>query len=387
MNNRSRVLIVVPSFESGGTVTSLINFVTLIDRSRFDIGVFAITNKGVNKQYIANYCSIIGEGGSKASKPSAKARIRNSLFNLVKTVKKSIEKIGIDISPLLFRYYAEKLDKGNYDFVLAFQEGQATLFCSYFKHGYKIAWVRSEYERFIKGKNNSYSKVYDKFDRIVSVSKASMDSFLKVLPQYKGKAVVQYNFLNDDRIKTLSNEKPDDFKRGDIFIIISVGRIDPVKRFSEIPRISRSLLDKGLIFQWIILGGKAVKEEYEQLVRNKEKYKTDNVILLGNKSNPYPYIKMSDLLVSLSSSETFNNTLTEAKILGVPVVTTNYPCAYESISQGKEGLISSFEDIEETLLGVISNKDGIYNNIKNNLSSYNYNKNKLLENLYSKVLR
>lgn len=384
--NNPNILIVVPSFESGGTVTSLINFVTLVDKSRYNLNVFAITNYGINKKYIAEQCNIIGDNSHDITKSTAKDVIRNKVFSIVKQLKKGLEKIGVDISPLLFRYYAGKLDKGNYDFVLAFQEGQATLFCSYFKNGFKIAWVRSEYARFIKSVGNKYSKIYEKYNRIVSVSNASMDSFLGILPQYKDVAVVQHNFLNDERIITMSKEVAVDMNDSDLFTIISVGRIDPVKRFSEIPRISRSLIDKGLKFRWIILGGTAVRKEYELIMKNIKEYKTDNIFLLGNRSNPYPYIKKSNLLVSLSISETFNNTLTEAKILGVPVVTTNYPCAYESIKQNQEGVITSFNNVEDSLFKMITNIDNSYIAIKDYLLDYHYEKDKLLENLYQRVL-
>lgn len=383
---KSNVLIVVPSFDSGGTVTSLINFVTLVDKKRYQINVFAITNSGVNKKYIADHCTIIGDTKTTVFGSTFKDVLRAKIMATVKCIKKGVKKIGVDISPILFRYYAHKLDKANYDFVIAFQEAQATLFCSYFRHGFKIAWVRSEYSRFIKSVGDRYSKVYEKYDRIVSVSKASMDSFLGILPQYQNIAIVQYNFLNDSRIITLSNEEIDDFGDSSIFTIVSVGRIDPVKRFSEIPRITRSLLEKGLQFRWIIIGGVAVKSEYLLLKQKLVEYKTPNVILLGNKSNPYPYIKKSNLLVSLSISETFNNTLTEAKILGIPVVTTDYPCAFESIKNEEEGIISDFNSLPKNIERMLNDEEGIYQHVRRHLSNYKYNKEELLQNLYDRIL-
>lgn len=382
-----KVLIIVPSFDSGGTITSLCNFITLVDKKRFNINVFAITNTGVNKNYIAEQCIIVGDAKDSKTKLSWKDRFRNSAFAFIKSIKKGVEKMGLDLSPLLFRVYASKLDKANYDFVIAFQEGQATLFGSFFRHGKKIAWVRSEYSRFIKAVKPRYSKVYDKYDTIVSVSRSSLGSFITCLPQYKDKAVLQYNFLNDERIIKMAQQPAERLEDSDVFTIISVGRIDPVKRFSEIPRIARALLNKGLHFRWLILGGVVDNKEYDLLMKNIQAYYTNNVYILGNRSNPYPFIKKSNLLVSLSSSETFNNTLTEAKILGVPVVTTDYPCAFESISNGIDGYISSFEAIEQTLSTMILNKDGKYNVIKENLAVYKYDKEGLLKNLYTKVLR
>ena len=79
--------------------------------------------------------------------------------------------------------------------------------------------------------------------------------------------------------------------------------------------------------------------------------------------------------------------MTEAKILGVPVVTTNYPCAYESILDGEEGLIDSFENVEESIFRMVTNQDGIYSRIKEVLRRYKYNNQELLLHLYREVLK
>jgi len=370
-------------------MSSLINFVSLVNKEKFHISVFAITPSGPNKKFIEEYCTIIGNKDEKTDnkKVSVKSQARNIVLSSVKAIKKVFERVGVDISPMLFKRYAKRLDKGNYDFVLAFQEGQATLFGSFFKHGTKIAWVRCEYTRYIKGEGSKYNTCYEKYDKIVSVSKAALSSFLSVLPQHSDRAYVQYNFLNDRRILDLSRETVNDLWDNNLFTIVSLGRIDPVKRVSEIPRLCKELKDSGLLFRWVIIGGVAVKEEYERLVDNIENYSVQgDVLLLGNRPNPYPYLKNSNLLVSLSTSETFNNTLTEAKILGVPVVTTDYPCAYESIDNKREGIISSFEDVATAIADMINDNSHLYSTIKDNLSPFKYDKDSLLRHLYANVL-
>lgn len=389
MINKKNILIIVPSFNSGGTISSLINFVSLVDKTRFHISVFAITNSGPNKEFVAEHCEIIGESSNKngIKNPSFKSKLRTKLLSVVKSIKKQLEKMGIDISPMLFKQYAKKLDSGEYDYILAFQEGQATLFGRYFKHGKKVAWVRCEYTRLIKEEGDKYNSCYAHYDTIVSVSKAALSSFLSVLPQYRDRAYVQYNFLNDGRILNLSNEKVDDLWDNDVFTIVTLGRIDPVKRVSAIPRICREILDKGLKFRWVIIGGIAVQDEFKRLMENVEKYHVqDNVDIIGNRPNPYPYLKHCNLLVSLSKSETFNNTLTEAKILGVPVITTDYPCAYESIDNNKEGFVVGFDDIVPAIVKMLNNEADAYSSIKKHLSSFSYDKEALLRHLYTNIL-
>lgn len=384
---KKNILVIVPSFDSGGTGTSLMNFVSLMSKDKYNISVFAITNAGVNQDYVAHHCNVIGYNPDvNAAKRDS---IRSKVFSVVKSIKKALCKIGIDISPILFRYYASKIDDKNTDFVLAFQEGQATLFASYLKHGIKVAWVRSEFSRFIAMGNDvkQQARIYAKYDKIVSVSKASTNSFVSVLPQYEDKAYTLHNFINDERVIRLSKEAIEDYSKNDVFTIISIGRIDPVKRFSAIPSIVSILKKRGLRLKWFIVGGKAVEAEYANLLKEIKKYNVENdVVVTGNKKNPYPYLKMSDLLVSLSTSETFNNTLTEAKILGVPVVTTNYDCAPESISDGVEGLIVPFEKIPDAVARMIENESGVYDLIKKNLTSFKYDNHKLLDYLCNVIL-
>ena len=378
----------MPSFDSGGTGTSLMNFVSLMDKSKYNISVFAITNAGVNRDFVAQHCRVIGYNLGTAN-TSSKLSLRDRVFGIVKSVKKGLCNIGIDISPLLFKYYASKIDDPQTDYVLAFQEGQATLFASYLKYGKKVAWVRCEFTRLIHSPKDAekQARLYSKYDKIVSVSNAAVNSFISVLPQYKERTYTLHNFVNDERVRRLSTELIDDVSKSDVFTVISIGRIDPVKRFSSIPSVVSQLIGTGLNLRWLIVGGNVSETEYAKLQSEiKKNHVEAAVILTGNKKNPYPYLKMSDLLVSLSISETFNNTLTEAKILGIPIVTTNYACASESVVDGEEGLIVPFEDISNSVARMIRNEDGIYDKVRKDLAEFKYDNKKLLEYLCNVII-
>ena len=220
--DKKNILVVVPSFKSGGTITSLMNFVSLMDKNKYNIKVFAITNSGINRDYVSQFSTVIGyHSGVKEAK---KDSLRDVVISIIKSVKKGLCKIGIDPSPMLFKYYASKIDDQKTDFVLAFQEGQATLFASYLKHGTKVAWVRCEFPRLIKAGNSvkSQARLYGVYDRIVSVSKASVNSFLSVLPQFTDRAFVLHNFINDERVLRLSTENVEDVEKNNIFTVISI---------------------------------------------------------------------------------------------------------------------------------------------------------------------
>ena len=65
----------------------------------------------------------------------------------------------------------------------------------------------------------------------------------------------------------------------------------------------------------------------------------ENVIILGKKENPYPYIKACDLYVQPSRYEGKCVTVREAQMLGKPVVITRYATSASQLEDGVDGLI------------------------------------------------
>ena len=64
-----------------------------------------------------------------------------------------------------------------------------------------------------------------------------------------------------------------------------------------------------------------------------------DVIILGKKENPYPYIKACDLYVQPSRYEGKCVSVIEAQMLGKPVVITNYQTANNQLEDGVDGII------------------------------------------------
>ena len=65
----------------------------------------------------------------------------------------------------------------------------------------------------------------------------------------------------------------------------------------------------------------------------------EEVELLGAQENPDPYIAHSDMLVQCSLFEGKSIVLDEAKILGIPIIATEYPTVRDQVTENKEGLI------------------------------------------------
>lgn len=164
------------------------------------------------------------------------------------------------------------------------------------------------------------------------------------------------------------------------FNIVSIGRLDPVKRMSIIPTIANHLVNKGDKIRWLVIGPKGgTDKEYAELTDGIRKFNLgEHVLYLGMQSNPYPFIKNADLLVNTSISEACPYVINEAKILGTPIVCTDFGSAKEFIDSGSTGLISPIDDMAETIHQYINNAE-IRNHIKDNLNGFKYDNESIIE--------
>lgn len=366
-----RLLFVLPAFRYGGTMTSFENLLMLLNKVDYEIDVYAIVDEGESRDRIAKNANIINKDRKTHTDQKGS---RFSFRHIAKRVKDVLAKMGFDFGPYYIRKMAQRFNCDKYDAVIAYQEGYPTTFVANVKAKYKIAWIHSMYSRW---GNERIAKEYDKMNSIVCVSETAKQDMLSLYHNNVDRIHVVKNSLNKEEIIRLS--KVEILHKSDCFHIISVGRIDPVKRLSMIPIIAKELRAKGQKFKWSIVGGIADKKEYETIVRRIRENGLENIVSLEEQmSNPYPAIRNSDLLVCLSSSETFNYTLTEARILGVPVVSSNFSAATEFINNGKDGIICPIEKITDTIYNLITNID-CYQRQKDALREYHYDNNVVIK--------
>ena len=96
-------------------------------------------------------------------------------------------------------------------------------------------------------------------------------------------------------------------------------------------------------------------------------------MLMGLRSNPYPYIKHCDLFVQPSRFEGKSVVLDEAKILGKPIVATAYPTVRDQIIDGMEGIIAplSVQGIADAIEKMMNDQQ-LYTRIRSFLSQHDY---------------
>ena len=89
------------------------------------------------------------------------------------------------------------------------------------------------------------------------------------------------------------------------------------------------------------------------------------VKLLGQKNNPYPYIKNANLFVSGSLSETFGLSILEALVLGTPSIAYRFDAINEVLDDTNGLVVDSFENLGYVIEKLINN-NLIYRQLKRN---------------------
>ena len=377
---KKKVLFVLPSFEVGGTTVSMKNLILLLDKNKYEIEVLAMADTG-NLQYLYDDVKQISTSFLLRSLTVASWRDHKSkVGQIVCGCIRFVSRIS-SIKRLLLKLAAKMtIDSQKYDVIAACQEGICTHFVSQIKCENKVAWVRCDYIRYMKECQIDEKKIYAQFKKIVCVSDITKQKFCQVYPSYANKCWAINNPQSGEFIKSQADvdDHESRFVNENIFTIVSIGRYNPIKRFNLIPKIASELISKGLLFRWYIIGGGPKEEELSVSNAIKKEGVEEIVIPLGIKTNPHYYIKNADLLVSLSSSEACPRVINEAKILGTPVICTNFDTAEEYIVNRESGFIGSLDEIGSLIAGVMQDRLK-FQYIVNNISSFSFENEDLLK--------
>lgn len=202
----------------------------------------------------------------------------------------------------------------------------------------KVAWIHTDYSK-IPLDVTSELKMWKTYDYIASISDDCTKGFCMKFPELEEKIIHISNIISPALIKVQANEEnvERDMPEDGAIRILSVGRFCNAKNFDNVPNICRRLIDNGLNIKWYLIGFGGD----EALIREKikEANMEGKVIILGKKTNPYPYMKRCDLYIQPSRYEGNCVSVHEAQILGKPVIITSYPTSKSQLDDGVDGII------------------------------------------------
>ncbi len=248
--------------------------------------------------------------------------------------------------------------------LMAIKTGRVAKFVADLPCKRKIAWIHGDLsiQKIVFTKEESDS--LKNFEKIVCVAETVMESAKKVIGEDLN-YIVRYNPIDVQKILEKSNEPIKEIKRNGRKLFVTVGRLTYAKGYNRLIQICKELGSKYDFDLWIIGEGEE-RITLEEIIKTQN---ITNVFLLGEKKNPYPYIKMADWFISSSIHEGFSIALQEAAILEKSIIATECSGVRELLGSSEYGIVvkNTYQDLYSGMSRVLQDeglKEKYYKKVK-----------------------
>lgn len=408
--SKPRIFINMHYMELGGAEMALIGLLNAFDPEKVDVDLFIHSHRGELMKFIPPHINLLPEIGaysvleSPITKTIRKGYFRIAIARIIAKIRHfAYRKInpnisGDDIS--ILQYIANTttpllptISNKHYDLAISFLIPH-NICRDKVTAKKKIAWIHTDYST-VSVNPKLELPVWRAFDHIASISDDVTRSFIKTFPSLTNKIIDVENIISPEFVRRraeefdasgeMRTELPDPQSKNKTAItLLSIGRFCAAKNYDNVPDICRRMRESGMDVKWYIIGFGGS----EELIREKiaAAGMADHVILLGKKSNPYPYIKACDVYVQPSRYEGKSITVREAQILCKPVAVTNYPTAPSQIRNGIDGVIVPMDNHEcaKGLCDFITNID-LQHQISDYLRVHDYGGISEVEKIYNLI--
>lgn len=236
---------------------------------------------------------------------------------------------------------------------------------------------------------------YKKYDKIIAICEEMRDEFVNELGIETNKVEMIYNAIDIEKIKKKAEEKNKELEK---YLkedyILQVSRMVPQKQPEELIEVYRELKKRGIKEKLYYVGnGKSYSEVQEKI----KKYNLeDDVILLGQQLNPYPFFKNAKLFLHTAKHEGIPTVLIESMALDTVVSAYSCPTGVKELlgENDEYGALSPLNDrktmVEKTF--ELLNNEKKYNEYKSKIEErvedFTMEKNKAkLKELIEKVVK
>jgi len=372
---KKKLLFVIDSLQVGGAEKSLLSVLSLIDKSRYAVDVLMNARGGAFEQFLPPEVHILELLPFMKFMPLpavrqlftfdfrkilARARLyKNSRNNPANTHGAQV----------FWRSCAQAIEPlpQAYDIAIAYHQGLPTYFVAEkVRAGSKIAWVNTDYQK--AGYNPAFdADKYAKFNRIVFVSGHARASFAAAFPSLHGEYMLIHDILDSGLILNMSKADGVDFAMGNKLRIVTVGRLVKPKGYDIALDAANLLAQNGMDFEWFFVGEGDERGNIETYIASNKLQ--DFVKLTGSLPNPYPLLHSADIYVHTARFEGFGLSVAEAKILDVPVISTDFETIHSQIADGENGLIVSMDgaSVYRAILRLATDQH-LYRHIRGNLA-------------------
>lgn len=349
------ILFFYSQFNVGGAEKSNLRLIKLLLKKGWSVTMLLRCANGSMESAIPKEVRVIHL--AKKSYPAYIFAEKRRVIRLVKTAAFAIPYL---IQKLCARKVVSDLGKESFDAaVIGLQGLDPEIIVNRIHARMRLLWIRNDMLHCDRDGHVSRNirKYGDQIDFFPCVSGTAYQSFIDTFPEYKQKAKLFYNVIDAQEMRILGEEQCEFAgEYTDALRVITVCRIsDKAKGVFRMLDVYKRLRACGVFFYWLVVGD---GPDFEELSRRVKEYQLDDgFILLGRRENPFPLYRYCDVSATLSYYEGLCGTVNEAKIMGLPVIATEFSGIHEQITNGKNGWILE------------NNEDAIFEGMKKILST------------------
>lgn len=384
-----KILFVCYGLGIGGIEKCLVNLINVLPEEQFEIDILLMNPEFDLKDQIVRKVYFVDRFQYVMNTTDTMKEIRQH-GGMIKNICKSIRYCGFRFSVKshgdAWKWF-KKLKK-QYDIAIAYSHHDYTPFYVIDKvsANRKVIWYHNgKYEKNGKAFFRDI-KYFNLFDYIVAVSSDCADVLVNKFRDEKDKIIVLRNICNDDEILQKAREfTPEGFAENGVHIV-TVGRLTKEKGANIAIEVCRMLLEEHCNIYWHWVGDGNQRNTIEELIA---KYGLQNrFVLEGKQNNPYPYIDKCDIYVQPSYYEAYSTTITEAKVLKKPIVTTDVGGMRDQLTDEKNAYIVPLNTNQMTdrLVKLIQDVK-LREKFKNELANNGIDNQRSLAEYYNTVLR
>lgn len=331
MSAQPKVLIVMDSLTCGGAEKSLVSLLPfLVDRG-YDITLMIRAEGGLFSTFVPRGVK------TEIYRPPVggfMSRLHSWMFSL--GLRIFPRRHGAEVYWQNIGRHLPRLE-GEWDVAIAYHQGFPTFFVAdKVTAKRKYCWVNVDLKE--AGYRPSFCKrYYSVYDRIIPVADILATRFAQQgFITADSNLTTVYDILNPTLIKNMAQSDPP-FEQGEMLKIVTVGRMTRQKGYDLAILAARKLKERGLRFVWHFVGGGVLESELSEMIFREGLQ--DYIVMEGVQSNPYRFMAAADIYVQTSRFEGYGLTVAEARILGKPIVSTDFPVIHHQITDGVDGLI------------------------------------------------
>ena len=331
-----KLLIVINQFYKGGAETNLLNLLKALPETDDQVDLLVY-----DQMKLPNVISLLPQVPPHVTVCDAAGREDGNGFwhKVLCRITRDATKKQL-YRPACFEFVKDK----HYDAAISYGEWISPEFVAeHVQADRKIVWIHSDIDKALFFNEEVMFRFDDKIDLYLFASGKSMETALARYPIMQGRATVVHNLCDDEGIRRAAVEKAPETEKMKRPLLLTVANFRAEKNHLRQVEAMALLKKRGLDFTWLNIGSDTDTALISQIdAAVKKRGLEGRFIRMPAQASPYRFMKNADAVCVLSDFESWSLVISEAKLVGTPVIATRTSGAIEQIEDGETGVLCDF---------------------------------------------